>query len=246
MLLSTCLLACTMLVNAQEAAVTKYFDSTWVAAPKEKAIYYTQFVKHDTAYQVTSYWLGSGKVKSKGIFADTNFNRQIGSRVVFYENGFVSDSLIVDKNGIQTHLYHYNEAGKPVEHIFYNKPADNFLSEKYDDNGKRIPGTTVYLEAAKFPGGAEGWMAYLTKHLKAKTIAKRKAPPGLYTVVVTFLVDTNGKISEVVADNDPGYGSAEEAVRVIKDGPDWIPAQQLGKKVIFRQKQSISFSISEN
>lgn len=241
-----CLLACTTLVNAQEVVYTKYFDSNWVATPKDKAFFYTQFVKQDTAYKVTSYWVSSGKVESKGVFADTNFNRQIGSRVVFYENGVVSDSLLVNEKGIQTHIYHYGQTGKLNEHIFYNKASDNLLSEKYDDSGKRIPGTTVYLEAAKFPGGADGWIEYLTKHLRAKTIAKHKAPAGLYTVVVTFLVDVNGKISEVTATNDPGYGSAEEAVRVIKDGPDWVPAQQMGKKVVYRQKQSISFSISEN
>ncbi len=70
------------------------------------------------------------------------------------------------------------------------------------------------------------------------------APNGIYTVVVSFLVDKNGKISEVEALNDPGYGSAEEAVRVIKKGPDWTPAVQDGKNVIYRQKQSISFMVS--
>ena len=244
-LLSVCLLACTTLVNAQEVAVTKYFDSNWVAASKDKAFYYTEFARQDTAYQVTSYWTGSGKIRSKGVFADTNFDRQIGSRIIFYESGIVSDSIVAGKKGVTQHYYHYNEIGKLVEHIFYNKPADNMLSEKYDDNGTRLPGTTVYLEMAKFPGGEDGWREYLIKHLRGKTVAKHKAPPGIYTVVVTFLVDTNGKISEVTAANDPGYGSAEEAVRVIKDGPDWIPAIQYGKKVVFRQKQSISFDISE-
>jgi periplasmic protein TonB len=45
--------------------------------------------------------------------------------------------------------------------------------------------------------------------------------------------------------NDPGFGTAGEAVRVIKKGPAWTPAVQNGRNVIYRQKQSITFQVSE-
>jgi protein TonB len=58
-------------------------------------------------------------------------------------------------------------------------------------------------------------------------------------------VDKSGNISEVQALNDPGYGTSQEAVRVIKKGPPWTPAVQNGRNVIYRQKQSITFQVSE-
>jgi protein TonB len=58
------------------------------------------------------------------------------------------------------------------------------------------------------------------------------------------MVDANGNVSDVRADNDPGYGTAEEAVRVIKKGPKWMPAIQNGKNVNYRQKQNITFQVS--
>jgi len=58
-------------------------------------------------------------------------------------------------------------------------------------------------------------------------------------------VDKHGKVSEVKAIKDPGYGTATEAERVIAKGPNWIPAVQNGKKVIFRQKQNITFQVSQ-
>ena len=70
-------------------------------------------------------------------------------------------------------------------------------------------------------------------------------PPGKYTVVLSFIVDKEGGISNVKAENDPGYGTAEEAIRMIKKGPSWVPAVQNGKKVVYRQKQPITFVISE-
>ncbi|MEP6684017.1 MAG: hypothetical protein ABJA35_12190, partial [Parafilimonas sp.] len=64
------------------------------------------------------------------------------------------------------------------------------------------------------------------------------------SVTVSFLVDNAGKISEIKAENDPGYGTAQEAVRVIKNGPDWQPIQD-DKKVIYRQKQTIVFEVTK-
>src|SRR5206468_1154174 len=81
---------------------------------------------------------------------------------------------------------------------------------------------------------------FLQTNLKTDIPARKKAPVGRYTVIVSFLVDKKGKITEVKAENDPGYGTAEEAVRVIKTGPDWIPAVQNNVPVIYRQKQSIT------
>lgn len=68
---------------------------------------------------------------------------------------------------------------------------------------------------------------------------------GNYTVTVSFLVLQDGKIDEVEAENDPGYGTAEEAISVIRMSPDWIPAVQFNKLVIYRQKQNITFQVKD-
>jgi protein TonB len=60
---------------------------------------------------------------------------------------------------------------------------------------------------------------------------------------VQFIVDKTGKVSSVLPMNDPGGGLAEEAVRVIAKGPNWTPASQNGKKVIYRHIQSITFAL---
>jgi protein TonB len=140
---------------------------------------------------------------------------------------------------------HYTEKGQLSFHAFYDKASDSWLGENYDGSGKRTPGFFTYQVQAKFPGGPSAWQNYLATHLKADVPTRHKAPVGLYTVVVTFLVNKEGKIEEVQAANDPGYGTAEEAVRVIKNGPLWIAAEQNGKKVIYKQKQSITFQVSK-
>ncbi len=92
---------------------------------------------------------------------------------------------------------------------------------------------------ATFPGGTDGWRRYLERNLNFTDAATENGTTGV--VRVQLVVDKNGKISEVVALNDPGDGLAEEAIRVIKTGPDWKPAEQNGKPVAYRFVQTITF-----
>jgi len=98
---------------------------------------------------------------------------------------------------------------------------------------------------ASFPGGKEAWQKYLERNLNRDLPIINGAPPGKYTVIVSFIVAPDGGISNVKADNDPGYQTAPEAVRMIVKGPKWVPAKQNGKAVKSKVKQSITYVISE-
>jgi hypothetical protein len=121
------------------------------------------------------------------------------------------------------------------------KPIDIETKESYDKNEI----FTVVQIPAEFPGGLPGWAKYLERNLNRDLPVDKGAPPGKYTVIVSFIIDRNGNLSEVKAENDPGYGTAEEAVRVIKTGPLWKPAFQNRKSVIYQHRQSITFMVSE-
>jgi len=59
------------------------------------------------------------------------------------------------------------------------------------------------------------------------------------------LVDAIGNVSHVKIINDPGFGTSEEAKRIIASGPKWVPAKQNGHAVTALTKQSITFIISQ-
>lgn len=105
---------------------------------------------------------------------------------------------------------------------------------------------TVVQIPAEFPGGLAGWTKYLERTLNRDLPVENGAPPGKYTVIVSFIVSKTGSISDVTAENDPGYGTKAEAIRVITKGPAWKPAVQNGRNVIYRHKQSITFVVSED
>lgn len=92
---------------------------------------------------------------------------------------------------------------------------------------------------AKFPGGDSEWRKYLEKNFNRDIAVENGAPPGNYTIVISFVVGVDGSISDLEAENNPGYGVAEEAIKIIRNGPKWIPAIKNGRPVAYRQKQSI-------
>jgi len=105
---------------------------------------------------------------------------------------------------------------------------------------------TVVQQPAEFPGGLQGWSRYLERTLNRDLPVENGAPAGKYPVTVSFVVARDGSISDVKAENNPGYGTADEAVRVITRGPKWKPAVQNGRNVIYRHRQAVIFMVSED
>lgn len=125
-------------------------------------------------------------------------------------------------------------------------PIEKSTGQAKISSGEKEPEDIYIIQTeAKFPGGTAGWTKYLERTLNTEVPIENGAPAGTYSVVVSFAVDKDGNVSDVRALNDPGYGTAEEAVKVIKKSRQWIPAFQNGKNVTYRQKQSVTFVVTE-
>ena len=98
---------------------------------------------------------------------------------------------------------------------------------------------------ATFPGNIEGWRTFLEANLNADVPAKRKAPPGNYTVIVQFIVDKTGRVSDINPLTAHGFGMEAEVVRVMRRSPRWTPAVQNGRPVKAYRKQPITFAITK-
>lgn len=104
---------------------------------------------------------------------------------------------------------------------------------------------TVTQEPANFPGGQDAWLQYLQKNLDRDKPVQKGAGPGTYRVDLSFIVDQDGDIKDVVALNNPGFFTKDEAIRVMLSSPKWIPAKQNGRIVTSLVKKSITFKVSE-
>jgi protein TonB len=101
--------------------------------------------------------------------------------------------------------------------------------------------TKVEIESA-YPGGSAAWLRYLNKNLRFPDEAVNNEISG--TVVVQFIVDKEGIVSDVEAISGPESGGLrEEAARVIKKSGKWTPAIQNGRQVKSYKKQPIVFKM---
>jgi protein TonB len=91
----------------------------------------------------------------------------------------------------------------------------------------------------EFPGGKEALMKWLDNHLKYPSVAQRMGVEG--KVVVEFIVDENGKISEAEIKESLHRLCDREALRLINSMPDWIPGEKNGVKTLIKYTLSVPF-----
>ena len=108
-----------------------------------------------------------------------------------------------------------------------------------DENHK-----TVYEFVADMPyfeGGEEGLLRYIGKKIKYPRQAVNEQVEGV--VVVSFVVDRTGNITDATILKGLGFGTDEEALRVINEMPAWTPGKQNGKPVAVRYTLPIRFTM---
>lgn len=121
--------------------------------------------------------------------------------------------------------------------------AQTVIEVKKDNDPNRIF-SKVDVEAG-FPGGDSAWRIFLRKNLNASVLVENGAKPGTYKVLVRFIVSKDGSISDIYCMDDPGYGSCEEAIRVIKKTRNWIPALVNGNKVNAYRSQPFTYVVEK-
>lgn len=118
------------------------------------------------------------------------------------------------------------------EPIYGTLPADSvkYLIKKID----QLP---------EFPGGQEGMLRYLTANVHYSSKARRKNIQG--KVIITFVVDKKGSIVDPQVTRSVGREIDKEAMRVIKDMPQWKPGLINGKPVKVLYHLPVIFKLTE-
>ena len=99
----------------------------------------------------------------------------------------------------------------------------------------------VVEQMPSFPGGQQALMDYLSNNVKYPVVAQENGVQG--RVVVSFVVEKDGSITDVkvVKSVDPSLD--KEAARVVKSMPRWIPGKQNGSAVRVKYNVPVSFRL---
>ncbi len=90
-----------------------------------------------------------------------------------------------------------------------------------------------------FPGGLKNFLAFVNQHIKYPEEAKKANIKG--DVNVSFTVKKDGSLTDISTDGKLGYGTDEEAIRVLKLSPKWIPSS-LGEPIEESYSMPIKFA----
>lgn len=100
---------------------------------------------------------------------------------------------------------------------------------------------TVVEQMPEFPGGDAARVRFLQENMIFPQLAKESGITG--TVYITFVVGRDGKLSGFKILRGIGGGCDEEAIRVLKMMPNWIPGKQGGKNVPVQFNLPIRFTL---
>lgn len=92
-----------------------------------------------------------------------------------------------------------------------------------------------------FPGGNEALFAFLSKNIRYPAVAEENGVQG--RVIVTFVVERDGSITDVKVIKSVDPSLDKEAMRLVKSMPNWIPGKQNGQAVRVRFTLPVTFQL---
>jgi TonB family protein len=93
----------------------------------------------------------------------------------------------------------------------------------------------------QFKGGVPGFGRYLSNHIEYPTYARQNNIQG--RVVLTFVVEKSGQVTEVKVTKSVSKELDAEAARVLNASPKWVPGTRFGRAVRVIYSVPVAFAL---
>lgn len=99
-----------------------------------------------------------------------------------------------------------------------------------------VEGNQIYKkeyldEQAKMTNDPSGYINLFLKKFKIPKEATKNFGGTKISLVISFIVEKDGTLTNYEAHSDPGYGLGNEAIKTLKKMPPWIAGKKEGKSV---------------
>lgn len=171
-------------------------------------------------------------------YSDSNLSSLQGLYLEYFPDGNLQVRGHYGNNMKQHDWSYYNDTGKVV--LTKTFVDDKLIKTEDPDTLAKRTDTLKNKDEkeATFKGGMKAWIKYLQTHLNAE-VGRQSVKGG--NVRVQFRISKDGSIAEVHLKRSVEFVLDEEALRVIRHAPNWIPAYQNGKIVNAYRAQPITF-----
>ncbi|MVM31786.1 TonB family protein [Spirosoma sp. HMF4905] len=101
---------------------------------------------------------------------------------------------------------------------------------------------TVLEKTPEFKGGMQALGSFLAQNLRYPPDAQRSKIEG--QVFLSFIINTDGQVVDIDLIKGLGFGTDEEAIRVLKASSGrWVPGHQRGQKINVKYNVPINFTL---
>lgn len=203
---------------------------------------------------VCKYYYDNGVLKCEESYNDNGLKD--GEFKSFYKNGQL-ESRYTYMNGEKHGIYkEYNEEGKLIEEGRYEYGNRKYYPIRGDNEAVREETVTssnrestnkdvIYEKAERMPqfkGGESELYKFIADNLRYPSRAAEAGIQG--RVTVKFIVDVNGNILNPKITRRIDSSLEEEALRIVRLMPKWIPGQINGQNVSVYFTLPIQFKLS--
>jgi TonB family protein len=120
---------------------------------------------------------------------------------------------------------------------------DNTLALHHVVSGYTDGPHSQVLVYASYPGGKAAFRQYLADHISYPNLARAYGVEGV--VQLEFRIGPDGRADMIRIVEGPGYGCGEEAERLIRQMPQWLPALENGIATTDRKRNvAIQFRLN--
>lgn len=198
-----------------------------------------------------------------GGFTIYNYKQSFHSTSTNYNE--YEDCILVSRTNNEKQVFKYYAKNKGLvkelhlqnENLVHNIELIDYPKEKDKDKidySKVIPYSevenkekspkifSVVEQMPSFPGGDAARLKYISENIQYPLAAKVNKIEG--KVYLTFVVETDGSLSNISVLRGIGGGCDEESIRMAENMPNWEPGKQRGKPVRVQYNMPIKFKLN--
>jgi TonB family protein len=217
LLTTSLIIACCLSAFAQQKD-TLYLNLDGHDTTAAHAAFYRVRTRQGAGWLVTDY-SPNHKPQMTGAFSDDSCTIRQGEWIGYYHNGQIAGDVVYEND-------------KQVSGKFFN------------DDGSKNKKVKEFIRESEYPGGTDQWLRYLNKTLRYPENQFKNKIEG--TVVVQFIIDEDGNPTSIKVIKSVNAELDAEAVRVISESKDWVPAVYGGRFVKSYKRQPVVFKLSKS
>ncbi|GAB2986417.1 M56 family metallopeptidase [Mucilaginibacter puniceus] len=158
-----------------------------------------------------------------------------------------SSSVAMLTNDEKSDLVNSADKIKPTQQHLFADESDVLpiyeVQSTFRDTSKDDRIFTVLEIQPKFPGGTQNFLQYMAANIRYPADDRKNNVTG--RVVLQFVVEKDGSLTNIKVVRSPSAAMGQEAVRVLSNSPKWEPGKQGGSAVRAQFTIPVNFTLDK-